>query len=164
MLSMFSFEPSNGVSSLPCWSLEALRGLWCLWVWKKNKVHSQFKRFAIIPCVFIFTMPRPAVWLWKWGSKYLKRGNQMLRELPHDKKTQVFLFHRFFLQGFLKPEESIPPVEGPVKSMEQKTLLNWSPRWQSEGRVSKSTCCYMYERGCTVYNPLQYSTNFCPCP
>ena len=77
MLSMFSFEPSNGVSSLPCWSLEALRGLWCLWVWKENKVHLQFKRFAIIPWVFIFTMPRPVVWLWKWGSKYLKRGNQI---------------------------------------------------------------------------------------
>ncbi len=26
----------------------------------------------LFPWMFIFTMPRPAVYLWKWGSKYLK--------------------------------------------------------------------------------------------
>ncbi len=72
MLSVFSFEPSIGVSSLPCWNLEALRGLWCLRVWKKNKCIRSSNDSPLFPCILIFTMPRPAVKLWKWGPKYLK--------------------------------------------------------------------------------------------
>ncbi len=84
MLSMFSFEPSNGVSSLPCWDLEALKGLWCLRVWKRIKCICSSSGSSLFLWMFIFTMPRPVVWLWKWGSKYLKRGNQMLRRLARD--------------------------------------------------------------------------------
>ncbi len=84
MLSVFSFEPSNGVASLPCWNLETLRGLWCLRVWKRIKCIRSSSGSPLFLRMFIFTMPRPVVWLWKWGSKYLKRGNQMLRRLAHD--------------------------------------------------------------------------------
>ncbi len=72
MLSVFSFEPSNGVSSLPCWKLEALRGLWCLRMRRRIKMIRSSSGSPLFLCMFIFTMLRPVVWLWKWGSKYLK--------------------------------------------------------------------------------------------
>ncbi len=72
VLSVFSLEPSIGVSSLPCWNLEALRSLWCLRVWKKNKCIRSSNNLPLFPCILIFTMPSSAVKLWKWGPKYLK--------------------------------------------------------------------------------------------
>ena len=82
VLSVFSFEPSIGVSSLPCWNLEALRGLWCLRVWKKNKCIRSSNDWPLFPRMLIFTMPSSAVKLWKWGPKYLKEGIRCWESSP----------------------------------------------------------------------------------
>jgi hypothetical protein len=81
VLSVFSLEPSIGGSHwYHVWDLEVLRSLWCLRVSKKNKCIRSSNDWPLFPRMLIFIMPSSAVKQWKWGPKYLERGNQMLRK------------------------------------------------------------------------------------
>ena len=101
MLSMFSFEPSNGVSSLRCWNLEDLRGLWCLRVWKKNKCIRSSSDLPLFPCILVFTMPRPAVKLWKWGPKYLKEEIRCWESSPATPSAKFLASAKFLLGAYI---------------------------------------------------------------